>query len=145
MDRTRKLLMGVTASALLVTGQAKTDAGLAQATAWTVDSANVDSNGIEAACRYYYQKKGGGMTADADESRRVASAAAVITELLNGRNEQSALAIFEMIQMKPELNRPVAEKAIAGLMNSGQIRRTGEGSKFKPYRYYDKVRSGSGG
>lgn len=142
MDRTRKLLMGVTASALLVTGQATTDPGLAKAAAWTTDSANVESNRIEGAFRYYYQKKG--TTVDPDESRRVASAAAVITELLRGRDERNALAVFEMVQMKPELTRPIADKAIEGLMNSGQIKRTGAGTKFNSYRYYDKGRSGSG-
>ena len=140
MDRTRKLLMGVTASALLVAGHAKTDPTIAKTTSWKMDSANVEPDGIEAASRYFYQKGG-----DVDDSRRVSSAAAAITQMLSGVQEQNALAVFEILQRRPDLDRNTVERAIAGLMRWGQIRRTGAGSKDRPFRYYDKARSGSGG
>ena len=140
MDRTRRLLMGVTASALLTAGGGKTNPGLAKATALTMNSETVEPNlaaTVTEAYRYYQPQT--------DESRKIAAAAAVITKLLSGVPEQSAMTLNELLARKPELDRGIAEKALAGLVKSEQIRRTGDGTQFKPFRYYDRSRGGTGG
>ena len=139
MDRTRKILMGVTASALLAAGHASTDSSLA------MDSASVEPNlhatVIDAASRYYYPQTGH----ELDESLGRRTAILAITKVLNGVQEQNALTLDEILARRSDVNRKYAEKVIPGLLNRGEIRRTGDGTQAKPFRYYDRARSGSGG
>ena len=142
--------MGVTASALLAAGGGETSSGLANANALTKISEMVEPNlpatATEAASRYYYQRpQQPQQPPQTDDSRRVAAAAAVITSVLFNVQEQDALTLNQILTKRPDLDRRIAERALAGLIQNGQIRRTGDGTQVKPYRYYDKSRSGSGG
>ena len=121
MDRTRKLLMGVTASALI-----------------TGASADVNRAAPERTVTTAYEQ-----TPQTDP--KVTEAANVISTLLYGVQEQNAMTLNQLLAKRPDLNRPNAEKAIADLFKRGLIRRTGDGSQYKPYRYYDKSRGGAGG
>ena len=133
--------MGVTASALLATGHATTHSSLAK----TMDSAIVEpdlhASVSEAASRYYYPQTGHEM----DESLGRRTAILAITKVLNGVQEQNALTLDEILTRRSDVNRKYAEQVIPGLLNRGEIRRTGDGSQAKPFRYYDRARSGSGG
>lgn len=128
--------MGVTASALLAAGGGKTNPSLAKA----MNSETVEPNlaaTVTEAYRYYQTPT--------DESRRVASASAVITTVLFGVPEQNALTLNELLAKRPDLDRRITEKALVALVRNGQIRQTGDGTKFQPYRYYDRSRGGTGG
>ncbi|HXM36469.1 MAG TPA: hypothetical protein VN920_14845, partial [Pyrinomonadaceae bacterium] len=93
MDRTRRLLMGVTASALLAAGGGKTNPGLANPTALTTNSETVEPNLAATATatpyRYYHPQTA--------ESRKVAAASAVISKLLFGIQEQNAMTLNELL------------------------------------------------
>ena len=55
------------------------------------------------------------------------------------------MSLNELLERRPDLERGAAEKAIRGLLKQGKIRKTGEGTKNKPFRYYDRSRGGHGG
>lgn len=118
MDRTRKLLMGVTASVLL---SGVTNPLVAEPAVLTVNPQQ-------------------------QPDQKVTAASNIITELLSGVPEQNALTLNELLAKRPDLNRRYAERAIVDLLNRNLIRRTGDGTTYKPYRYYDRYRgSGLGG
>ncbi len=121
MDRTKKLLMGVTASALI-----------------TGASVDVNRAAPERTLSTVYE-----LTPQTDP--KVTEAANVISTLLFGVQEQNAMTLNQLLAKRPDLNRSNAEKAIDDLLRRGMIRRTGDGSQYKPYRYYDKSRGGTGG
>lgn len=111
MSRTKKLLMGVTASAL-ITG------------------ATVEINQAARAVLTVTQQ---------EPDKAVADAADDIYQLLYKVSEQDALTLDELLAKKPDLNRDIAEKAIKLLLDKGFIKSTGDGTRYKPYRYYDKI------
>ena len=117
MNRTRKLLIGVTASALLTgaTGEINQAASAVPTVTQTQPDPAVDD------------------------------AVSVIQELLYRVSEQDALTLDELRAKRPDLKRDIAEKAIKILLDGGSIRRTGDGTRYKPYRYYDRVRRGGHG
>jgi len=117
MNRTKKLLMGVTASALL-TG-ATGEINQAARAMLTVTQTQPDP--------------------------QVMDAANVIRDLLYKVSEQDALTVNELLAKRPQLKRRNVEKAITWLLDQGDIRKTGDGTQYKPYRYYDRFRGGHGG
>jgi len=131
--------MGVTASALLAAGGGKTNSGQGTVLAMNPETVepNLAATVTEVPYRYYLPQT--------DESRKVAAASAVITNVLFGIPEQNALTLNELLAKRPDLDRKITEKALAALVKSVQIRRTGDGTQFKPFRYYDKSRGGGGG
>jgi hypothetical protein len=117
MNRTKKLLMGVTASAL-ITG------------------ATGEINQAASAGLTFIQTQ---------PDPAVDNAVNIIRDLLYGVSEQDALTLDQLRAKRPELKRDAAEKAIKILYDAGSIRRTGDGTRYKPFRFYDKVRSGGHG
>lgn len=126
MDRTRRLLMSVTASALLAGGGGTTP-GLPEARAATTDDR----------LEPYYNPQG--------EQAKITEVSQIISSLLAGVQEENAMSLNELIERRPDLNRRIAGKAIEVLLRQGRIKKTGDGTKDKPFRYYDQSRSGHGG
>ena len=113
MDLTKKLLMSVTASALLV-GSGGMDPGFT-----TAQSGPKNSNAPQ-------------------EDPEVTEAAQAIYSLLKNLSPQTAMSLADIMHEESDMKRAVAEKAIKKLMRSGKIRRIGSDSKDDPYRYYDR-------
>jgi hypothetical protein len=190
MDRTKKLLMSVTASALLTGGavanpnvseltattnreapefdpqdqadrailsvlrtvereQALTlDEIIARATSLNRNSAEfslrrlliqkkVERTGSQPPFRYYNPQ--------AAEIRKTNEAQSIITGILRGVAVENALSLDQILAKRPDLERGIAEKVVKTLVTNGEVRRTGDNTSSRPYRYYDRVRNGYGG
>ncbi len=113
MNRTKKLMTGVTATVLLF-GQAP-----------------MNSNSVSAQPMAQNQKK------PADESA-VSKAESVLLGILETTDRENALSLEDLLKKKPTLKRAVAQKALMKLEDEEEIRKTGNGSENDPYKYYGK-------
>lgn len=118
--------MSVTASALLTGGGGMTPA-LTEARAAATDDRLEPYNQPQA------------------EQAKINEVSQIISSLLAGVQEENAMSLNELIERRPDLNRRIAGKAIELLLRQGRIRRTGDGTKDKPFRYYHPSRDGNGG
>src|ERR1700687_6412609 len=126
MDRTKKLLRSVTASALLAGSNPNT----------------LDARAMRRIENVRHRLDGSYSPQTPDQ---VAQASQIISNLLSSVQEENAMSLNELLERRPDLERGAAEKAIRGLLKQGKIRKTGEGTKNKPFRYYDRSRGGHGG
>ena len=132
MDRTKRLLMGVTASALLL-GSSEASADLLQpiSRAPTREADKLLPRLLK--------------TGQGEEDRKIAEASTIISDLLSNVPEQSAMTLDQLLAKRPDLKRDTAEKAIQKLLEEAKIKKTGEGTQTKPFKYYGRSRYGSGG
>ena len=104
MDRTKKLLMGVTASALLSGASAEINRTTAKETVLTVNL-------------------------QIQPDQKVINSATIISQVLYNVPEQNALTLNEILAKRPDLNRAMAEKALDYLKKKGDVRVTGDGTQ----------------
>lgn len=113
MNRTKKLMTGVTASVLLL--------GPTPLNSTPASAQSIAQN----------QKK------SADETA-VGKAAGVLLGILETTQRENALSLEDLLKKEPSLKRAIAQKALQKLEDEEEIRKTGNGSDKDPYRYYGK-------
>jgi hypothetical protein len=108
MDRTKKLLMSITASALLT--------GLAESISISSAAHAALSNPKAPERNLEIEKTGD-----------------IISRLLEGVGKKDAMSVDEILEKEPHLKRDVVQKALSEMIDNGTLRRTRSGTYFKYY------------
>jgi hypothetical protein len=112
MDRTGKLLAGVSVSVLLLgTGAAQRGAAAAP-----------------------FLGQNTGVTEDDPALRQ---AAQTVYDLLQGKDELTALSLDDIVN-QTHVQRDMTERVMRLLLHQGKISRTGSNTQNDPYKYYDR-------
>src|SRR5262249_61579866 len=111
MDRTKRLLMSVTASALL-TGSGGTNPSLSEVRATATNAETVEPD------------------------PQTTQSEATILRLLKTVEQENAMSLDQILAKVPSLKRNTAQKALGKLVGAGKIARIGNG-RDKPYQYYN--------
>lgn len=108
MDRTRKLLMSIAASALLT--------GLAE------------SNSISSAAHAAPSNPKA-----PERNLEIEKTEDIIFKLLKDVHKKDAMSVDEILEKQPRLKRDVVQKALSEMIDDGRLRRTRNGT----YLYYE--------
>jgi len=94
-------------------------------------------NGQDQPYRYYNPR--------AVEDRQFDLTRTAVIDVLYRVAVENALSVDEVLARRPDLDRRMIERVLEQLRMDGDIRRTGNNTASRPYRYYDRSRRGGFG